>query len=130
MPIPVQSEAWESGDEPGTLKANALRFLVEHAGEAYTLDELADALVGATFAEQRERRERRERAPKAVADGRGVGSELGDVLTSRFARDYLKREVVELSRDGHIEARNVDAAAVDAEYADRGTVGVYAYLSD
>ncbi|GGM71410.1 hypothetical protein J2752_002243 [Halarchaeum rubridurum] len=130
MPLSVDSTAWERGTEPETLKAQVLTFLVEHAGEAYTVDELADELLDTTFSEQRARRERQASEPESLPNGRGAATELGEVIASRLRRDYLKREVVELSRDGHIEARDVDAGAVDAEYADEGTVGVYAYLPD
>jgi hypothetical protein len=98
MPLDTGDQAWLDAADASTHRDAARQYLRDHAGVAYHDRELADALLGTSWASR--------------GDGRVATTEaLADLVDTQFLHDQLD----ELVRAGDVEARNVPTARLDDE---------------
>ncbi|MWG34493.1 hypothetical protein [Halomarina oriensis] len=98
MPLDTTEEAWQSAADASTYRDAVRQYLADHTGVAYHDRELADAVMGTSWAER--------------GDG---GVTTTDALTDLVHTQFLHDQLDELVRAGHVTARNVPAARLGDE---------------
>jgi hypothetical protein len=113
MPLDTTDEAWRSAAEASTHREAVHRYLRDHAGVAYHDRELADAVMGTSWAER--------------GDG---GVTTTDALVDLVYTQFLHDQLDELVREGHLTARNVPTARLGDEPVPDDVDHVTYYVSE
>jgi hypothetical protein len=130
MPISVESDTWQDGENPGRLHNELLQFLQEHSDQAFRPRELADELLGTQWAEGEETERLREQLTEEEFNERLHEGELPDEDAAPIADFYLNSQLdnalMKLLDMDLIEQREVDAGNLDIPF-DWDTVIVITY---
>jgi hypothetical protein len=129
MPIDTDSDAWERGEDIGSVAANALEFLAASPDSAFRIREIADEILGTDF----ETMESNSRLHDQYDAGEIAEEEYHDQwedgipsTTYRIDETYLELRLRRLVEQELVEIRSIDCSESDVP-TDEGVVTYYTY---
>lgn len=111
MPFSVDSDTWQNGDEIESMKTGIREFLEANPDQAYSLNEISDAVVGTNWGRLEEiLQESDEGDSIRIGDLR---DEIGNLDEMRNTKNNILVHLSDLMVNGVVTARYIPAEETD-----------------